>query len=223
MTRRSFERSRRSIPDTRPGSSGALLRRSPLRTVRATHRGTRLKQPDQDPSGSSPSIPLIRGSPPVRSPQPHRRQPPSAGSRRLTCPSARVCVRLRSAGPPAHVSALIGPGLRLYPASYPKPLAEEPAMAVPVSCRLSTRRRSLVGHPLRPGGWAFLTVGLPDQVRTPSGFPRSAHARRDRGGRPVYPGTAVLSQPAFPVPAGACRIPAALPLPHWRIPSAGLL
>jgi len=27
------------------GSAGALLRRRPLRTVRATHRGTRLKQP----------------------------------------------------------------------------------------------------------------------------------------------------------------------------------
>src|SRR5207248_11163644 len=30
--------------DAQSGSSGALPRRSPLRTVRATHRGTRLKQ-----------------------------------------------------------------------------------------------------------------------------------------------------------------------------------
>jgi hypothetical protein len=31
-------------PATRSGSPGALLRRGPLRTVRATRRGTRLKQ-----------------------------------------------------------------------------------------------------------------------------------------------------------------------------------
>jgi hypothetical protein len=56
-----------------------------------------------------------------------------------------------------------------------------------------------------------LTVGLPDQacVWTPSGFPRSAHTRRDRAGCPLYPGTALLPQPAFPV---------RLALPHFQRP-----
>jgi hypothetical protein len=39
----------RSLLNGSPGSPGALPRRGPLRTVRATHRGTRLKQAARAP------------------------------------------------------------------------------------------------------------------------------------------------------------------------------
>ena len=48
-----------------------------------------------------------------------------------------------------------------------------------------------------PESWAFLTVGLPSRApaRTPTGFPRSACARHDRGGCPLCPGAAVFTRP----------------------------
>jgi hypothetical protein len=127
--------------------------------------------------------------------------------------------------PPAHVSALSGQAYTcIRPVIRNRWRRSQPYVAV--SCRLSTHRRSLVGHPVPPGGWAFLTVGLPGTVAgvwTPSGFPRSAHTRCDRGGRPLYPGTAVLSQPDFPVRLAPAALSAARPVPHWCNPSAGLV
>ncbi len=44
----------------------------------------------------------------------------------------------------------------------------------------------LLGLPVPPRAYAPLTIGLPGlKAGTPTGFPRSAHTRRDRGGRPL--------------------------------------
>jgi hypothetical protein len=61
-----------------------------------------------------------------------------------------------------------------------------------------------------PESWAFLTVGLPRRstARTPTGFPRSACARHDRGGCPLCPGAAVFTRPVRcprPPPAASQR------------------
>ena len=51
-------------------------------------------------------------------------------------------------------------------------------------------RHSLLGHPV-PAGEIGLPHGRPTgtcQARTPTGFPRSAQLRCDRGGCPLYPG-----------------------------------
>jgi hypothetical protein len=37
---------------------------------------------------------------------------------------------------------------------------------VPVSCCLSATGIRFSGHPVPPGSWAFLTVGLPDHDRS---------------------------------------------------------
>jgi hypothetical protein len=74
-----------------------------------------------------------------------------------------------------------------------------------------------------PGNWAFLTVGLPGtRARTRTGFPRSAPARHDRGGCPLYPGDggALLARcRARPAPAASQR---PVPAPRTHIPPAGL-
>lgn len=56
-----------------------------------------------------------------------------------------------------------------------------------------------LSRPVPPETSAFLTVGPPPALsgrRPPSGFPRSARARCDRSGRPLYPGAAVSSRTA---------------------------
>lgn len=59
------------------------------------------------------------------------------------------------------------------------------------------RRHPLLGHPVPPRASAPLTIGLPGlPARTPTGFPRSTHARHDRGGPPSTPRPAVFTRPA---------------------------
>jgi hypothetical protein len=75
-----------------------------------------------------------------------------------------------------------------------------------------------------PESWAFLTVGLPGRgsARTPTGFPRSACARCDRGGCPLCPGDGGVHTADQVPPAAACRFAAASPAPRSDIPSPGL-
>jgi hypothetical protein len=70
-------------------------------------------------------------------------------------------------------------------------------------------RRSLLGHPVPLGSWAFLTVGLPAPVtgiRTPTGFPRSARMRYGRDGCPLYPGECGVHTADTGSPAAAPRL-----------------
>jgi hypothetical protein len=73
-----------------------------------------------------------------------------------------------------------------------------------------------------PRNSAFLTVDPPDTARTSTGLSRSARARCDRIGRPLHPGTAVLSwphQPLRPAPAASQR---PVLLTRYRLPPCGL-
>jgi hypothetical protein len=68
------------------------------------------------------------------------------------------------------------------------------------------RRRSLLGHPIPAGELGPPHGRLTEpQVRTPTGLPRSARTSSDRGGRPLTPGTMVLT----PTEATTGRAPAA--------------
>ena len=89
-----------------------------------------------------------------------------------------------------------------------------------VSCCLSAAgiRFSVIRFP--PGDWAFLTVGLPAEARTPSGLPRSTRTSCDRGGCPCTPRTAMLSV-GWESPAGACRFSTASPCPPLPHPIGG--
>jgi hypothetical protein len=64
-----------------------------------------------------------------------------------------------------------------------------------------------------PGGWAFLTVGLPDQpcVRTLTGLPRSTRTRCGRGGCLLYPGDGGAHPADLKSSTGACRFSTASP------------
>ena len=93
-----------------------------------------------------------------------------------------------------------------------------------VSCCLSATgiRFSVIRYP--PGSWALLTVGLPNtprRARTPTGLPRSARTSSDRGGRPLTPGTTVLTPDRGDYRPGVCRFAAASPCHPPHIPSTG--
>jgi hypothetical protein len=95
-------------------------------------------------------------------------------------------------------------------------------MHVPVSCCLSAAgiRFSVIRFP--PGGWAFLTVGLPDTiVRTPAGLPRSTRTSYDRGGCLLYPEDGDAHPVGPSSPTGACRFPAASPYTPLQHPISG--
>jgi hypothetical protein len=64
-----------------------------------------------------------------------------------------------------------------------------------VSCRLSPAGIGLLSILFPPEDSALLTVGLPDHVRTLSGFPCSARVRRGRGGCLLYSGAVVSCRP----------------------------
>jgi hypothetical protein len=119
--------------------------------------------------------------------RPSVRSPPK---RRPTCPRVLTLRRPRHL---AHLT-LSAPSRvehQPYPASWPTTApVEADALQSSVSCRLSAHRRSLLGHPVPLRSWPLLTVGLPTHhftCRTSTGFPRSARARCDRGGCPLYP------------------------------------
>ena len=72
-----------------------------------------------------------------------------------------------------------------------------------------SRRLSLPGHPVPPRDSAPLTIGLPAPGhRTMTGFPRSAHARCDRIGRPLYSGTSGAHTSRVMSPARRLRLSA---------------
>ena len=73
-----------------------------------------------------------------------------------------------------------------------------------------------------PGSWALLTVGLPANDRTPTGFPRSARTSCDRGGRPLYPGDNGAHPDRWRLTAGICRFTAASPCTPPHFPSTGV-
>src|SRR5262245_57092544 len=83
----------------------------------------------------------MRASPPVRSP------------RCPTCPSVLASRRFLFQSPPAHVSALCGPGSN-GPASGPvirRPPGRRPQVLLPLlSCCLSAARHPLLGTPIPP-------------------------------------------------------------------------
>ena len=84
-------------------------------------------------------------------------------------------------------------------------------------------RHSLLGSSCsRPGTGPSLRSAYRAYARTRTGFPRSAPARYDRGGCPLYPGDsgALLARcRARPAPAASHRL---VPAPRTCIPPAGL-
>ena len=70
-------------------------------------------------------------------------------------------------------------------------------------------RHPLVGHPVPPVGFRpshDRPTEPRSRVRTPTGFPRSAHARCDRGGRPLYPEASGVHATDVGSPVAACRL-----------------
>jgi len=95
-----------------------------------------------------------------------------------------------------------------------------------VSCRLSSTGVGFLSILFPPEGSALLTVGLPD--RRPSG-PDSVGVSvfRTRETRPGWVPSLLRGGGVLPTSAaslvGACRFPAASPIPRWNVPSAELL
>src|SRR6476646_5550474 len=113
-----------------------------------------------------------------------------------------------------------------HPAGYPAATAWSSGIPAAGSRCLSTRRHPLVGHPVPPRDCAPLTIGLPGPrpARTPTGFPRFAHTRHDRGGCPLYPETSGVPTTDSHYPVAACRLfqrpgpitPVLIPSPRAR-------
>ena len=138
----------------------------------------------------------------------------------------RLCPH-RFKGSPAHVSTLSGPGSSPVSGQLSGTAGGGAGHAVPVSCRLSAHRRSLLGHPVPARG-----LGLPYRPayrrrltapRTPTGFSCSACASCDRGGRPLYPEASGVHPTDEDSPAAACRSSTARPCTPLSIPSPGAL
>ena len=95
----------------------------------------------------------------------------------------------------------------------------------PVALRRTGIR--FLGILVPPGDWAFVTSGLPGNAwrrpRTLTGFPRSACASSDRGGRPLDPEASGVHTADENSPAAACRSSTARPCTPVFIPSAGAL
>ena len=111
-------------------------------------------------------------------------------------------------GSPAHVSALSGPTARSASGRLPQGHRLEQRHHRPGFPPPFGRRHPLVGHPVPPRNSAPLTIGLPGPTtaRTPTGFPRFAHTRHDRGGRPLYPETSGVPTTDSHYPVAACRL-----------------
>jgi hypothetical protein len=112
------------------GSPSALLRRCPLRTVRATRRGTRLKQAVTIPSRSRRTLSSSTGGRRPRFCSPH-------GC--LTCPSAPAKIDSRRHGSPASRQPFaagqhrpgLRPVIRQHPVGGPAPRSRFPAAIQP--------------------------------------------------------------------------------------------
>ena len=220
-----------------------MPRRSPLRSVRATRRGIRLKQATracglatiagprclEDSLPQSLYLPLViqpvdpvsidRG--PGRSPaeDPLGRSP----YRRLTCPSVPAALANHSSK--AHL-----PKWARFRARAHRPVSGQ--LYEPTSGGLADLVRFPVAF--RPPALAFwasctrreLGPSLPPAYRhttsarrIPTGLPRSTRTRPDRGGCPLDPGTAVFTRPVrSPRPAPAASQRPVLP-PGYHIPS----
>jgi hypothetical protein len=107
------------------------------------------------------------------------------------------------------------------------PQPEEPGTLALLSCCLSAHRHSLLGHPVpaRELGHRYLrlTGDARRRPRTLTGFPRSACASCDRGGRPLDPEASGVHTADENSPAAACRSSTARPCTPIFIPSPGAL
>jgi hypothetical protein len=111
----------------------------------------------------------------------------------------------------------VGPGHAAgYPASYPIPLAEGPAITVPVSCCLSAAGVRLSGHPVPARELGLPHGRLTGQMAGPGRGFHVPHQRDTTGvGALSTPGTAVLSRPdavpgqRLPLPSGQSLPPRA--------------
>jgi hypothetical protein len=95
---------------------------------------------------------------------------------------------------------------------------------VPVSCCLSAAGVRFSGHPVpaRELGLPYgRLTGHHTWCRTLTGLPRSAPARYDRDGCPLYPGDGGALPGRMPCPASACRSAAASPCTPLEHPTGG--
>jgi hypothetical protein len=192
------------------GSRDALPRPCPLRTVRATRRGTRLKQAArasrvevlprhlEDPLPQPPCV-LLMGTPVNGVPLQHVLRSVHR-HRRLTCPLVPAVTICSSS--PAHL-----PTSARFRARAPGPVSGQlchapggaPGKTARVSCCLSAAGLRFLRHPVPPGDSAPLTIGLPHRqkaARTRAGFPCSARVRHGWGRVPSLPrGLRCLSRP----------------------------
>jgi len=112
------------------------------------------------------------------------------------------------------VSTLSGPGTRPVSGQLPETAGEGADHAVPVSCRLSAARHSLLGpSATRPGigpssRSAYRTL---THARTLTGLPRSTRTNYDRGGCLLYPGGGGAHPADKKSSTGACRSSTASP------------
>lgn len=88
-------------------------------------------------------------------------------------------------------------------------------MAAPVSCCLSATGIRFSGHPVPPGSWAFLTVGLPDTRPDPDGVstfhthePRPGWVPPVSRGRRCSPSRPQVPDRRLPLPNGQPLHPA---------------
>ncbi len=138
-----------------------------------------------------------------------------------TCPSATALRHRSVKDSPVHVSTLASPGSSPYPASYPQRTDEGVGEHLPVSCCLTACRRSLLGPSCShwgAGPSSRSAYPTPTAPGPQPGLPRSARVRRDRGGRPLYPETVVLSRLRpdplrhLPLPSGQSYTPLLHPI-----------
>jgi hypothetical protein len=96
-------------------------------------------------------------------------------------------------------------------------------MGVAVSCCLSATGIRFSGHPVPPGSWAFLTVGLPNHER--SGPGRGFHVPHTRDttgvGASYAPRTTMLTRPSTPLRPAPAASQRPVPKPCSRNPPTG--